>query len=215
MSKSRGMTAFILSLSFITLTIAACDTQSDRHNGGTAHSPAATMSPSPSPIVSPTISPSISPVGTLTPFDKGFMMDAARGGLMEVQLGNVAAHSATSNEVKRFGQRMAADHSQASQLLRQLASTLNITLPQELDPEQRNVVSRMQNLPGKDFDREYMKTMVNDHMKDVAGYERAASQATNPEVKQFASQTLPTLRDHLKMARDIAVKLGVKLPQSQ
>jgi len=211
MSKSRGMTAFILSLSFITLTIAACDTQSDRHNGGVAHSPTATMTPAASPIVSPTVNPAL----TLSPFDKGFMTDAARGGLMEVQLGNMAARSATNNEVKRFGQRVATDHSQASQILRQLASTLNVTLPQELDPEQRNVVSRLQNLTGKEFDREYMKMMVNDHTKDVSEYERAASQATNPEVKLFASQTLPTLRDHLKMARDIAVKLGVKLPQSQ
>jgi putative membrane protein len=73
----------------------------------------------------------------------------------------------------------------------------------------------LENLSGKEFDREFMKTMVAEHAKAVSEYERAANQATNPEVKQYASQTLPTLRDHLKLAREVASKVGVKTAQSQ
>jgi len=47
-------------------------------------------------------------------------------------------------------------------------------------------------------------------VKDISEFERAASQVTNTDIKQFASEALPTLRDHLKMAREIASKLGVK-----
>jgi len=207
MFNSRGMTAFILTLSFGAVIVTACDTQSERHNGGgvTAPSPAATMIPA----------PTVSPEAALTPFDREFMANAARSGMMEVQLGNAAARSAASNEVKRFGQRVATDHSQLSQTLRRLAATLNIELPQELEPEQRNMVSRVGNLSGKAFDSEYMKMMIDDHMKDIPEFERAASQTANPEIRQYASQALPMLRDHLKMARDIAGKLGVKLPQGQ
>jgi putative membrane protein len=138
------------------------------------------------------------------------MSNAARGGMLEVQLGNLAAQKATSNDVKQFGERMATDHGQLGQKLQQLASNLNVTLPQDLKPEQQAVVSRLEKLAGKAFDREYMKEMISDHTKDISEFERAASQATNPDLKRFASEALPTLRDHLKSAREIYAKLGAK-----
>jgi putative membrane protein len=112
--------------------------------------------------------------------------------------------------VKQFGERLATDHSQLGQKLQQLASNLNVTLSQEMDTAQRNLVSRLEKLSGKAFDREYLKAMISDLTKDISEFERAASQATNPEIKQFASEALPTLRDHLKTARELAGKLGVK-----
>jgi len=130
--------------------------------------------------------------------------------MLEVQLGNLAAQKASSSDVKQFGERMATDHSQLGQRLQQLASNLNVAVPQELDAAQRSAVSRLEKLTGKAFDREYIKSMINDHVKDIAEFERAASQATNADIKQFVSEALPTMRDHLKMAREIAAKLGVK-----
>jgi putative membrane protein len=105
---------------------------------------------------------------------------------------------------------MATAHSQLSQKLQQLASSLNVTLPQELNLEQQNVLSRLEKLSGKVFDRDYLKAVISDHTKDISEFERAASQVTNEEIKQFASEALPTLRNHLKAARELAGKLGVK-----
>jgi putative membrane protein len=146
----------------------------------------------------------------LTTAEKDFLANAARGGMLEVQLGNLATQKASSDDVKQFGQRMATDHSQLGQKLQQLASNLGVTLPPDLKPEQQALVSRLEKLSGKSFDREYMKEMVNDHAKDVSEFERAATQATNTDIKQFASEALPTLKDHLKAAREIAGKLGGK-----
>jgi len=146
----------------------------------------------------------------LTVPEKEFMTNAARGGMLEVQLGNMAAQKASSNDVKQFGESMATDHSQLGQKLQQLASNLGFTLPTNLKPEQQALVSRLEKLSGKTFDREYIKEMVTDHANDVSVFERAATQATNADIKQFASEALPTLRDHLKMAREIAGKLGGK-----
>jgi putative membrane protein len=164
------------------------------------------MTPSPTGAASPTSSP----IAALTAPEREFMTNAARGGMLEVQLGNLASQKASSNDVKQFGEHMATDHSQLGQKLQQLASNLGVTLPQDLKPEQQNLVSRLEKLSGKAFDREYIKEMVNDHVKDISEYERAAGQATNPDIKQFVSEALPTLRDHLKMARELAGKLGVK-----
>ena len=138
------------------------------------------------------------------------MTNAAHGGMLEVKLGNMAAQKASSNDVKQFGEHLATDHSQLSQKLQQLALNLNFTLPTDLKPEQQALVSRFERLTGKAFDSEYIKAMVNDHIKEISEFERAAAQATNADIKQFVSEALPTLRDHLKMAREIAGKLGVK-----
>ncbi|HKQ72834.1 MAG TPA: DUF4142 domain-containing protein [Blastocatellia bacterium] len=215
MTKSRCITTFILILSITTLVIAACETHPERTGVGEATpTPTAMMTTSPSPGASPAISPGSSPAigltGKLTPYDREFLTDAARGASLEVQLGNFAAQKATNEDVKRFGQRLATDHSQGGQTIRQMASNLKFTLPQELTPEQQILVSRLENLSGSAFDREYIKAMIADHVKDISEYERAAAQATIAEIKQYASQALPMLRDHLKMAREIGRKLGVK-----
>src|SRR5262252_4627028 len=209
MANSRGITTFILTLGFTALVISACETQPERERerGGAIPSPTVVVTPSPAGAASPYATPTGSPVA-LTTSEKEFMANAARGGMMEVQLGNLAEQKASSNDVKQFGERMSTDHSQLGQKLQQLASNLNFTLPQELNPEQQNVVSRLEKLAGKAFDREYMREMVSDHVKDISEFERAASQATNADIKQFITEALPTLREHLKSAREISAKLG-------
>lgn len=202
MANSRGITTLILTLGLTTLIFTACETRPERERVEATPSPTVGVTPSPGATASP--------AAALTPSEREFMMDAARGSMMEVQLGNLAAQKASSNDVKQFAERIVRDHSQLGQKLQQLASNLNVTLPQELEPQQRNAVSRLEKLSGKAFDREYLKVMISDHQKVISEFERAASQATNPEIKQFASEALPTLREHLKMARDLAGKSGVK-----
>src|SRR5215471_8734040 len=211
MANSRGITTFILTLGFTALILPACETQPERERerGGAAPSPAVGVTPSPavtpSPYGSPT--PTGSPVALTAP-EKQFMENAARGNMLEVQLGNLAAQRASSNDVKQFGERMATDHGQLGQKLQQLASNLNVTLPQDLKPEQQTAVSRLEKLSGKAFDHEFMREMISDHTRDISEFERASTQATNSDIKQFASEALPTLRDHLKIAREISAKLG-------
>jgi putative membrane protein len=198
-------------LSILAITISACET-SERHEGT---APVAISSPSPTTTMEPTTSPTVSPAATLTSADQNFLMNAARGNLFEVRMGNLAMQKASSNEVKEFGQRIVTDHSQAEQKLDQMATAMNFTLPHEVSPEQQSEINHVEKASGKDFDREFMKMMVIDHMRDISAFERAASEATNAAVKQFAAQTLPTLKEHAKLAREVAAKVGVKLPESR
>ena len=204
MANSRGITTFILTLGFTALIFTACEPRPERERVGEA-----TPSPTVGVTPSPTASPTGSPVALTTP-EKEFMTNAARGGMLEVQLGNLASQKASSNDVKQFGEHMATDHSQLGQKLQQLASNLNFTLPTDMKPEQQALVSRFEKLTGKAFDSAYIKEMVNDHIKDISEFERALSQVSNADIKQFVNEALPTLRDHLKMAREIAGKLGGK-----
>jgi len=132
--------------------------------------------------------------------DRNFIMDAAMGGLMEVELGRVAAQQGMNEAVKQFGQRMVDDHSQANSELMSLASSKGITLPAELDQKHRAEVTKLSGMSGADFDREYTKLMVSDHRKDVSEFENQSTRGTDADLKAFATKTLPTLQEHLRLA---------------
>jgi putative membrane protein len=140
--------------------------------------------------------------------DQTFVMEAAMGGMMEVQAGQMAADKASSDEVKQFGRRMVEDHGKANSELMQLAASKNVTLPTELDAKHKEHVDGLAKMSGADFDHHYMMMMVQDHDKDVAAFEREANGGKDPDVKAWAAKTLPTLREHQRMAKDIAAKVG-------
>jgi putative membrane protein len=141
------------------------------------------------------------PARALAP-DEAFVMKAAKGGMAEVELGKLATEKAVSPDVKKFGQRMVDDHGKANDELKALAQTKNITLPTDLDPKDKALRDRLIKLSGQAFDHAYMQAMVADHVKDVNEFKMEAKAAKDPDVKAWAAKTLPTLEDHLKMARE-------------
>ena len=142
--------------------------------------------------------------------DEHFVHDAAAGGMMEVELGRLATERAASAEVKAFGQRMVTDHGKANQQLMQIASGKGITLPKALPAEMQRERDMFARLTGAEFDRMYMDHMVKDHKKDVAEFEKQAEKGTDPAVRTFAQETLPTLREHLTLAEGLAGKQAKK-----
>lgn len=132
--------------------------------------------------------------------DRSFMIKAAQGGTLEVELGKMAQQKATNDQVKQFGQRMDQDHSKANDELRQIATNKGVELPKMLSDKQNKDVQKLKNAKGADFDRTYMKQMVADHKKDIAAFEKEAKNGKDADLKAFAEKTLPTLRDHLQMA---------------
>ena len=139
--------------------------------------------------------------------DEGFVREAASGGMMEVELGRYASKHAADPEVMRFGERMVADHSKANDELKRIAERESIVMPTEKAVDQDALVKKLTALKGAEFDREYMKAMVEDHESDVAKFREMSESATTPAVKAFAQKTLPTLQQHLKMAKEIAARV--------
>ena len=136
--------------------------------------------------------------------DKNFIAKVMKDGQTEVELGKLAAQNASSPDVKQFGQRMADDHSKSGDELQAIASKLGYT-PKKAGPDKGDV-KKFSKMKAEKFDREYSKHMVKDHEKTVKLFEKQAQKGESAELKQFASKTLPTLQEHLKMARDIADK---------
>lgn len=145
--------------------------------------------------------------GTVPPADRSFVMEAAQGGQAEVELGKLAVGKAVNSDVKSFGQKMVDDHSKANDKLRQVAAEKGLSLPSDLDQKSRAEYNHLEKLSGAAFDRAYVKLMVKDHVKDLADFQRESQKAADPAIRQFVTETLPTLQEHLSMAKDLQSKV--------
>ena len=134
---------------------------------------------------------------------KDFVTKAASGGMLEVQLGQLAQQNAKSQRVKDFGSMMVTDHSKANDELKSLAASNNVTIPTALLPEHQQHMDMMSKMKGADFDKHYMDMMLNDHKTDIGEFQKEANSATNDAFKGFAAKTLPVLQKHLDSAQAI------------
>src|SRR5262249_20243036 len=125
--------------------------------------------------------------------DEMFLTQAAKGGMSEVKLGQLVSEKGSSDEVKKFGQRMVTDHGKANDELKSLAQQKNITLPTDLDAKDQALYDRLSKMSGAAFDRVYMREMLTDHRKDVNEFKKESTSGKDPDVKAWAGKTLPTL----------------------
>lgn len=134
--------------------------------------------------------------------DKDFVVSALKGGMKEVQMGQLGAKRATNPEVKALAKMIVDDHSTANKELKGLAQKKGVTLP----PNKQMVVpdEGMSARTGNDFDKAFAQAMVDDHKADIAAFEKAAQSAADPDVKAWAAGKLPTLRAHLEKAQMLA-----------
>jgi putative membrane protein len=140
--------------------------------------------------------------------DALFAMKAAQGGMAEVQLGQLAAQKGTSPDVKSFGQMMVDDHTKANDNLKSVASQESMTLPTSPNAKDQALYTKLQNESGSKFDHDYVKAMVKDHQEDVKEFQKESTSGTDPQIKNFAAQTLPVLQQHLSKIQSIQSGMG-------
>jgi putative membrane protein len=132
---------------------------------------------------------------SLSEKDRTFMKKAAKGGTMEVAMGQVAEQKGQSEDVKSFGKRMVTDHGKANDELKSIASKKGVQLP-----------SKEHNTKWTS-DKAYIDVMVKDHEKDLAEFKEEASSGSDPDVKKFADDTSKVIQEHLDLVKEIQGKL--------
>jgi len=145
--------------------------------------------------------------GGVTGSQNEFVTKAAIGGMMEVELGKYAQANAASKDVKEYGKMLESDHSEANEQLKSIAAANNIAIPASMDEEHTMHVKEMTAKKGADFDKAYINMMVEDHVKDIEEFKKAAAENSDPAVKKFAAAKLPILQQHLARAKDIKRKM--------
>jgi putative membrane protein len=142
--------------------------------------------------------------------DASFYKHAAEGGISEVDAGRVAQDKASSQQVKDFGAMMVKDHSAANEKLQALASSKSVTLPTTASVGQMATKAKLDVLSGDAFDKSYVKGQISAHRQTIALFRKEISSGQDADAKAFASETLPTLRAHLKAITKIAAAMGIK-----
>jgi putative membrane protein len=157
--------------------------------------PLRTGANAPAPSAKSAASPAGKAASKLSAADKTFMMNAAKGGMMEVEWGKLAAQNGQNADVKKFGNRMVTDHSKANSELMALAKEEGVSLPAAKSP-------------GKwKSDKDYMDSMVKDHQADLAEFQKEAQSGTDPDLKAFAAKGAKMVSAHLKLAQETQSKL--------
>src|SRR5690606_8297991 len=135
--------------------------------------------------------------------DTDFAVKAADGGLTGVQLGKIAQTNAFNQAVKDFDQKMVTDHGKSNKELMALAEKKGITLPPAPGQDKVKHIKEMNETKGQEFDKMYMDMMVTDHEATINLFETASERATDPEIKAFATKTLPILKEHHAAAQSL------------
>lgn len=131
-----------------------------------------------------------------------FIKQAIEGNLFEVKAGELAQSKAASDGVKRFGAMLAKDHADARTKASAAAQSVGVTPPTSPSSSQQGVLAAMTKLEGEQFDANFIKSMLEDHLRDVQRYETQAKHGSDA-VSKYAADTLPTLREHLKTVQGL------------
>lgn len=140
--------------------------------------------------------------------DAKFMMTAGEGGMAEVALARLALERASSDAVKQYAQRMVDDHTKAGEELMQLASAKGITLPTGPDAKHMALMEKLRQKSGAEFDRMYVKEAgVKAHESMEKLFQKESTGGKDADARAFAAKTLPTVQEHLRMARDMSASM--------
>jgi len=144
---------------------------------------------------------SLASAQSLSEPDQKFLQNAAKGGMMEVHMGQLGMERGASPAVKSLSQHLINDHKAANEELAALARQKGVSLPGD---DAQMAASMPFATKSDEFDKAFARAAVEDHQKDIAEFEKEASSGSDRDLKNWASKMLPTLRAHLAEAQALA-----------
>jgi putative membrane protein len=149
--------------------------------------------------------------GKLSAFDSAFLEQAAQNGHAELNGAKAALEKATDSRVKSYAQQLIDDHTKMHEELAALASSKGVELPKDPSLGQKAKAKVLSMRDGDSFDKHFIESMgIKAHESTIKLFKRAATEATDPDVKALATKSLPTLEAHLKQAHDLHASLNKK-----
>jgi len=141
------------------------------------------------------------------PLDDNFLIKVATCENAEIETGKLADKHAASPKVKEFGAQMVREHQQNYDKMATVIKNRKIGVVAGLEKDVRAEIDRLSKLNGAEFDREYLNCAIKAHQKAISMFENQANNGKNAEIRTFAKDTLPALKEHLKHAESLAKDL--------
>lgn len=149
-----------------------------------------------------TSAPAMAPAATSPAQD--FANDAAYGDMLEIDASKAAQTKSTNADVKSFAAMLIRDHTATTAKLKTLATNASLVLPTALDSSHQMLADNISNADaGKGFDDKYLDTVIDAHEAAISKFEAYSRDGADPALKQFAADTLPTLRAHFNRGKTI------------
>jgi putative membrane protein len=140
--------------------------------------------------------------------DENFVKKVASCNLLESKLGEIAQLKATRPNVRFFGKQMVMDHAAAMNALREAARDANIQVPNELADKHKEIHEKFRDYKDEQFDRDYMKQVLDNHEKSLELYTTAIKEAKNERVRAYAERFRPVIEKHRDQAKKMYEELG-------
>ena len=148
----------------------------------------------------------VAPDHSMTP--EAFVQSVAASDLLEINLGTMAMNKAEAPTVKDFGHRMVTNHTAIQVIIGKIAVAQEITLPTEIAADDMAIVTTLEALSGDEFDKAYMAYLADENPKILAMYRWQYDNCTDPTVKPFASQTMPIIGTHARLAEALNAEVN-------
>ncbi|WP_158747367.1 DUF4142 domain-containing protein [Acidisphaera sp. L21] len=163
---------------------------------------ACASNPPPAPIAAAPPPPALSTA------DQTFVNAAAGSDAAEVQEGQLAATKARSARVKKFASTMVDAHTKTTQQLMTIAQSKGVTPDATVPQMATDQMTALNAARPAAFDHLYTRDQVADHVAAVQVYQAEIANGQDADLKAFATSTLPTIQQHLRMARQISGMRG-------
>jgi putative membrane protein len=129
-----------------------------------------------------------------------FLLEALRTSLAEVRMGELATQQSYDQTLRDYGTKLRSDHTAHASEIERLLEPLGVTIPTEPSAEALSHLAALMRLSGEEFDAAFVQMMVWTHTEAIEKY--GAQTHANPDrsLHDFASRSLPMLREHLAAA---------------
>lgn len=133
--------------------------------------------------------------------DIKFVINTAEKGIMEVQIAQLAISRSKNAQIIDLSKMLEADHTALNNELTKTAASKNITIPQAMSDKSAEQFKDLNAKMGADFDKEYLKILVDNHESSIDAFKKEAENGNDLEIKAWASTKIAALQAHYDKAK--------------
>jgi predicted outer membrane protein len=159
------------------------------------------------PAIAQTQAASTTAANALAQADKDFVQAASMSSSTEIDSAKLASSNSNDKDVKSFAHHMMLDHTKLTVQLK-MAAPHGVEVSK--DNSDTTILDALKPLKGKEFDQAYIqKVALEGHKQAIAAFEKEIADGQDAKLKEAAQKALPTIKEHYKLAQDLATKKGV------